>query len=68
MNTDLTKINRPGYNIQMYWPNFLQPTVLVQQNILEKTLIEAFTPHLYAYLVPFASKLVSFFRHSESLK
>ena len=46
-NTDSTKINRPGHNIHMYWTNFWQPTVCVQQNVLEKTLIEVCSPHLY---------------------
>ena len=63
-NTDSTKINRPGYNIRVYWMNFWQPTPHVEQNILGKTLIEAFTPQLYA---SFASKLVNYSRHSESL-
>ena len=46
--TDSTKINRPGHNKRMYWTNFWQPTAHVQQNIFEKTLIEAYSPHLYA--------------------
>ena len=55
--TDSTKINRPVYSIRMYWTNFWQPTVRVQQNIFERTL-----------LAPFNSKLVNYSRHSESLK
>ena len=34
--TDSTKINRPGYNIRMYWINFWQPSVHIQKNIFEK--------------------------------
>ena len=32
----------------MYWTNFRQPTAHLQQNIFEKTLIEAYSPHIYA--------------------
>ena len=46
--TDSIKINRPGHNIRMYWPNFWQPTNDVQQNIFEKSLIEVCSTHLYA--------------------
>ena len=38
VSTDSTKINRPGHNIRIYWTNFWQPTVHVDQNIFEKTL------------------------------
>ena len=43
--------NKPSgaeYNIRMYWTNFWQSTVHVQQNIFEKTLTEVCSPHLYA--------------------
>ena len=46
--TDSIKINRPEHNIRMYWTNFWQPTVLVQQNVFEKNLIIDSSPHLYA--------------------
>ena len=46
--TDSNKINRPRYYMRMYWPNFWQPTVHVQQNIFEKAVIEVCSPHLYA--------------------
>ena len=46
--TDSTKINRPGYNICMYWTNFRQPTAHVQQNIFGKTTIAVCSLHLYA--------------------
>ena len=32
----------------MYWTNFWQPLVQVQQNIFEKTVIEVYSSHLYA--------------------
>ena len=32
----------------MYWTNFWQPTVRVQQNIFEKTFIKVGSSHLYA--------------------
>ena len=35
--TDSTKINRPVYNIRMYWTNFQQPTAHAQI-FLEKLL------------------------------
>ena len=42
------KSMNPWYNICMYWTNFWQPTVYVQQNIFEKILIEVCSPYLYA--------------------
>ena len=36
------------YSIRMYWTNFWQPTIHVQQNIFEKTLIEVGSSLLYA--------------------
>ena len=47
-NTDSAKKTSPGHKIRMYWTNIWQPTVHVQQNIFEKTLIETCSPHLYA--------------------
>ena len=49
MNTDSTKINRPGHNIHMYWSNFWQPTAHLQQNIFGKTPIEVCSPHLSTF-------------------
>ena len=40
--------NRPEHNIRMYWTNFWQPTVYVQQNVFEKIVIEVYSPHLHA--------------------
>ena len=40
VSTDSAKIDRPGYNICMYWTNFRQPTAHVQQDIFGKTLTE----------------------------
>ena len=59
--TDSIRINRPGYSIGMYWTIFWQPSVRVQQNIFEKTLIESLLAH-------FALKFVNYSRYSESLK
>ena len=61
INTDSTKINRPGYNIRMYWTNFWQLTVHVQENIFEKTLIEACSPHFYASFGTFYSQIGQLF-------
>ena len=36
------------YSILMYWTNFWQPTIHVQQNICEKTLIKVGSSHLHA--------------------
>ena len=35
------------WSIRMYWPNFWQPTVHVQQNIFEKSLKEVGSSHRY---------------------
>ena len=43
-----TKIKHPRYNIRMYWTNFCQPTVRVQQNIFEQTLIKVGSLNIYA--------------------
>ena len=47
---DSIKINRPIYNIRMYWTNFWQPIIHIysQQNIFENTLLKIYSPHLYA--------------------
>ena len=37
------------YSIRIYWTNFWQPTVHVQKNVFEKTLIKDGSSHLYAY-------------------
>ena len=72
--TDSTKINRPGHNIRMYWPNFWQPTVHVQENIFEKTHIEVCNPHIYASFGFFCVQIgQSFtaqwvFKHSEEFR
>ena len=74
IDTDSTKINRPGYNIRMYWTKFWQPTVHVQQNIFEKALIEAGSPHLYASFGTFCAQIGKLFpaqwvlEHSEELR
>ena len=65
--TDSTKINRPGYNIRMYWTNFWQPTVHVQQNMFEKTLIKWVVHTFTNLLAPFVPKLFNYLRHSKSL-
>ena len=57
IHTDSTKINRPGYNIRMYWTNFRQPTAHAQQNIFGKTLIEVRSLHLYASFGTFYAKI-----------
>ena len=44
---------RPGNKICIYWTNFWQPTVHVQQKCFEKTFIEACSPHNYASFVTF---------------
>ena len=47
-STDSFKKKSPRYNMRMYWMNFWQPFVHVQQNIFEKTLVEVGSSHLYA--------------------
>ena len=44
-------------SIRMYFTNFWQPTVHVQQNIFEKTLIKACSPHLYASFCTFCLQI-----------
>ena len=47
--------------------NFWLPTVHLQQNIFEKLLLKLIA-HIFALLLaPFASKLINYLRHSESL-
>ena len=62
-----TKIKHPRNNIRLYWTNFCLPTVRAKQSIFEQTLIEAGSLHLYASFAPFASKLVNYSRHTETL-
>ena len=38
----------PSYSIRMYWTNFWQPTIYVQQNIFDKSLLKLCSIHLYA--------------------
>ena len=45
----------------MYWTNFWQPTAHVQQNIFEKTLIEACAPRLYASFGTFYAQIGQLF-------
>ena len=67
-NTDSTKINRPGHNIRMYWTNFWQPNVHIQQNTLKIKLLLKLVVHIFTLLLPpFASKLVNYSWHSEIL-
>ena len=54
------------YSMRLYYTNFWQPTVQVQQNIFEKTLIEVYSSYTYAcFLAFFASKILNYSRHSE---
>ena len=48
------------YSIVMYWTNFWQPTVHVQQNIFEKTLIKIGSSHLYASFGTFCVQIGQF--------
>ena len=72
--TDSIKINRPGHSIRMYWPNVWQPTVHAQQNIFEKTLMEAGSSHFYASFGTFCVQIGQFFvpqwvfKHSEEFR
>ena len=67
-DTDSTKINRPGHNIRMYWTNFWQLTIHIQQNIFEKTLIEVGSPHLYASFGTFCVQIGQLFAAQWVLK
>ena len=49
-------INLP-YSIRMYWMNFWQPTVHVQQNIFEKTLKEVCSAHFNASFSTFSARI-----------
>ena len=42
-----------SYSKRMYWANFREPTVHVQQNFFEKNLLEVGSSHLYASLGTF---------------
>ena len=46
--TDSINLNRQGHNIRMYWTNFWPPTVHIQKNIFENTLIEVCSSYIYA--------------------
>ena len=58
-----TKIKHPRYNIRMYWTNFCQPTVRVQQNIFEQTHIKVSSLHLYACFGVFCVQIRQLFKH-----
>ena len=45
----------------MYWANFWQPTVNVEQNIFEEALKEACSPHLYASFDTFCAQIGQLF-------
>ena len=55
------------YSIRMYWTNFWQPTVHVQQNIFEKLLYKLVAHIFTLLLAPFSSKFVNYSRYSETL-
>ena len=52
----------------MYWTNFWQPTVHVQQNICEKTLIEVGRAHLYASFGTFCVQIGQLFESQWDFK
>ena len=54
-------INLP-YSIRMYWMNFWQPTVHVQQNIFEKTLKEVGSLYLWASFGTFFAQIGQLFK------
>ena len=56
-----TKIKHPRYNIRMYWTNFCQPTVRVQQNIFEETLIGVGTLQIYTSFGTFCVQIGQLF-------
>ena len=72
--TDSIKINRPGYNIRMYWTHFWQPIIHIQQNIFENTLLEVCSSHLYASFGTFSVQIGQLlapqwvFKHSEEFR
>ena len=45
----------------MYVTNFWPPTVHIQQNVFEKTLIEVFSSHLYASFGTFCGQIGQLF-------
>ena len=49
------------YSILMYWTNIWQPTVRVQQDIFEKTLVEDSSSHLYASFGTFCVQIDQLF-------
>ena len=60
-DTDSIKLNRLGYNTRMYWTNFWQPNVHIQQKFFEKNLIEAYSSHLYASFGIFCAQIGQLF-------
>ena len=50
-----------SYSISKCWTNFWQPTILVQQNIFIKTLIEFVSLHIYASFGTFCVQIGQFF-------
>ena len=58
----------------LYWPNFWQLTVHVQQNVFDKTHIEICSPHLYASFGTFCFQIGQLFvaqwvfKHSEEFR
>ena len=67
LHTDSIKINSPGHNISMYCTSFWQPTVHVQQNVFEKSLVENCSPHLYAFFWHFLRSNWSIIRGTVSI-
>ena len=70
-DTDSIKLNRLGYNTRMYWTNFWQPNVHIQQKFFEKNLIEVCIQHLYNSFCTFCVQIGQLFvaqwvfKHSE---
>ena len=60
-------VNVCTYLLLMYWTNFCQPTVRVQQNIFEKTLIEVGSPHIYASFGTFHVQIGQLFEAQSSI-
>jgi len=54
--------------IRMYWTNFWQPTVHVQENIFEKTPIENGSSHLYASFGTFCVQTTQLFEAQRDFK
>ena len=65
MLCDVTETHRNKnlpYSIRMYWTNFWQPTVHVEQNIFEKTPIKVNSSHHYASFGTFCVQISKFFK------